>query len=348
MGKPLAPTGAWEVESYRPAHQVDLLGLWNRSFGDRRNYRWLSPELWQERVELAHGGDAFNPDFLQVALEGDRVVGFCHGGLWSGDFIEQVFGHERPAEGAGYLALIVVDSDYRRQGVGRSLLAALTKVLRRESSLDTLAVLADGRGYNPFYGNFLAPIPPLWGTTEGIAVPQADLGTRSAMGALGFDQDAIGVTMTWRGSEAESRGSRGDNLGNERSVDIVMHPDYQPFLGTSDGSKFPLENKSVTWVAIQDTIQVGTLIAYPLETDKSSDAGPLGGEQRWAIYSLEVESASRGRGVGRALLEHAKGYLQERGVAEMETFVIPDESPGAVHIYRAAGFEKKESWVIYS
>ncbi|OLF10609.1 GNAT family N-acetyltransferase [Actinophytocola xinjiangensis] len=54
--------------------------------------------------------------------------------------------------------------------------------------------------------------------------------------------------------------------------------------------------------------------------------------------SFMVAADVRGRGVGRAMVEHALGWARERGYAGMQFNAVAESNVGAVELYRRLGF----------
>lgn len=54
--------------------------------------------------------------------------------------------------------------------------------------------------------------------------------------------------------------------------------------------------------------------------------------------SFMVAADARGRGVGRALVEHALGWARERGYAGMQFNAVAETNRGAVELYERLGF----------
>ncbi|MGE3166119.1 MAG: N-acetyltransferase family protein [Planctomycetota bacterium] len=313
-----------EIVEYRAAFRTELVDLWGRLFAGRRHFRPLDRATWVREIERS----GFDPCGLRVAFHGDRVIGFAHGGVWQGDFLR----HYRPhfvGDRLPYLAMVGVAPEMRRRGVGRALVSALATTFGAR-------VEPDGRMFNPFYGNSAAPRPPLWGTTEGAAVPIDDAAARGFFRALGFAEVAEAHSQLLNLTAAARTVATGPSAAD---VEIISERDYLPALGTSTGRTFGETNVSRTWIAVEGTVQRAALVAYPFAT-------PAAGAD-WAIYSLEVEPAARGRGLGtvllRAFLRELREELQARTV---ETLVIPAESPAALRLYTAHGFESVARWIV--
>ena len=60
--------------------------------------------------------------------------------------------------------------------------------------------------------------------------------------------------------------------------------------------------------------------------------------RRLTIEDIEVAPGHRGRGIGRALMEHADGFARERGAEHLWLEVSTVNAP-AVHAYRRMGFD---------
>jgi GNAT superfamily N-acetyltransferase len=322
---------------YTSARREAVIALWNRTFRAMRNFLPFDRASWRNRIEelvvpadtgaLAGAGPTrFDPRLFRLALDRDDVVGFAHGGTWEDVFLARLLPQGRRAR-VGTLLVIAVDPSRRRRGVARALLADLAGALERIHGV-TGELCADGRGYNPFYGNFLAPAPPPWGTPEGIALPAADQGSRAFFRSAGFREEAEAVTRV-RSLAAPPRFAREVPEG----FIIEEVENWQPILGTDDGAPFPLPNRSRTWVMREGDSQRAALVAFPFSAE------------RWGIHSFEVEAARRGEGLGRLLLEYALAAVARRGAREIEALAHPTESPEGDHLYERLDFAAAEHWV---
>ncbi len=330
-----------ECVAYRTSMREGLVAVWNDAFGSRRNFLPMDIDRWKDRIELANQGDAFEPELFRVALVDGSPVGFVHGGIWEGEFLTSLVPDNDPSAGGfgamGHLSLIGVATTHRRRRIGSALLDSLRDtigVLREPG----LPLVVDGRVFNAFYGNFFAPRPPLWGTTEGVAVAADDDASRAFLENVGFKVDQIAQSLVT--DPRIPRDATRQAYEPELDIEVVEDDDYQAILGSQGGTSFPYPNQSHSWVAIHDRVQIGYLIAFPFEE------GPE--EKRWGIYSLEVEPKHRGRGVARRLMSRAMEFWRERGVTEVEALVLPDESPGAGRLYASAGFESAAEWLIFA
>ncbi len=325
---------------FSPEYRDAVIALWNRVFGTMRNFTPLARESWRTRIEVLSlpggrdtlsgaGPTRFDPSLFRLAVVRDRVVGLIHGGTWEDDFLARLLpGGRRPR--IGTLLVIAVDPDHRRQGIGRALLEDLTTTLERNHGIEG-SLCADGRGYNPFYGNFLAPLPPPWGTPEGIALPAADEGARAFFRSAGFREDAEGVS---RCRDLRDRPRFSHEIPGGFVAEEIE--DWQPILGTDDGTAFPIANASRTWILREGDSQRAAIVAFPL----------LAGGTRWGIHSFEVEASRRGEGLGTLLLEYALAAVAKRGAAEIEALALPSEAPEADHLYECHGFVAEERWVV--
>lgn len=318
-------------ESYRASWRGDVVRLWNQVFASFPNFQPLDRFAWKARIETPD----FEPRYLRLAIVEDRVVGFAHGGLWGGEFL-QLLMPEVSTPVVGFLAMIGVDPEYRRQGVARSLVQDLRAELA-SAGADFLAgaelpFSADGRMFNPFYGNSQAPVAPLWGTTEGAAVPTSEVAALGFFDELGFSEVGEAVSMVRQLSDSPEEAAPATS-----AYEIVVDQDYLPVLGDRTGRTFGTPNSSRTWVAVDDMCQRAALIAYPLSVPRGS----------WGIFSLEVEQEARGQGIASLLLDRLCADLAQEGAASVETLTVPAESPDAHHLYEKFGFVPTQRWKIF-
>jgi GNAT superfamily N-acetyltransferase len=102
-------------------------------------------------------------------------------------------------------------------------------------------------------------------------------------------------------------------------------------LGLGEWRTAPPAGPGRLWVADGDAGIAGCVGL----TGDSAAVGRL----RWFL----VDPSARGAGLGRALLQTALRFARESGYGSvvLETF---SELAGAAHMYRAAGFERVDSW----
>lgn len=325
---------------YRAVHREAVIGLWNRVFSEMPNHQPFDAAGWLARIEefsapgggggLAGAGPTcFDPRLFRLAVLEDRVIGFVHGGTWEDTFLARLL----PAGAAarlGTLLVIAVDPDHRRAGIGRALLRDLESTLHDTHGVEP-PLRPDGRCFNPFYGNFVAPLPPPWGTAEGIAVPAGAEGTRAFFRAVGFREDEEAVT---RVRSLADRPRFGGSFPEGVVVEEIE--DYQPILGSDDGAAFPIANASRTWVLRERDEQLAALVAYPIREDGT----------HWGIHSFEVTPLRRGAGLGGSLLEYVLSSLAARGAERLEALAVPREAPEADRLYDRHGFVVAHRWVV--
>ncbi len=335
----MAATGPRFI-GFSAAYRDKTIALWNRVFRAMPNFVPLDRDTWRARVEefavpggesaVAGSGPArFDARLFRLALLEDEVVGFAHGGTWEDEFLARLLPQGEPAR-LGTLLLIAVDPRVRRRGIGRALLHDLETVLKETQSVEP-PLCADGRGYNPFYGNFVAPLPPPWGTAEGIAVLGTSADARGFFQACGFREEVEAVT---RQRDLGDRPSFSGELPAGAVIEEIA--DYQPILGSDDGSPFPVPNESRTWLVRVGDVQLGAVVGFPLRRDGS----------RWGIHSFEVDPSRRGEGLGRMLLSYVISALAARGVETLEALALPIEGAEADRLYEKLGFEKTDRWIV--
>ncbi|MEM7164951.1 MAG: GNAT family N-acetyltransferase [Planctomycetota bacterium] len=314
-------------ESYRSVDRPALIQLWNDVFREQRHFLPMTEQLWRERIERtldSGGGDtAFEPELLRVAHDDQQVVGFAHGGEWHEAWCRALFPGTR-LRAAGYLACIAVTPAARRSGVGRGLVASLRATIDQRAGA-SVPLRVDGRMFNPYYGNGRAPTAPLWGTPEGLAVAAGDAAMRAFLADCGFleHQTAVALAATPSAGRASQR------------CKIEVRDDCSPVLGTDLTEPFLETNRSRTWLALRDGEAAGALVAYPL-------SGRV-----WGIHSLQVHPDHEGSGLGSALISRLLSDLVE--VADsVEVLTLPEESPGALHLYSKAGFQPVADWLIFT
>jgi GNAT superfamily N-acetyltransferase len=64
------------------------------------------------------------------------------------------------------------------------------------------------------------------------------------------------------------------------------------------------------------------------------------------LEDLYVKSEYRGRGYGKALLQHLAGICNERGYGRFQWWVLDWNSP-AIEFYRSLGAEAMSEWTVY-
>ena len=263
----------------------------------------------------------FESEGFHLALDGDEILGFVHAGSLPAN-------PEQESDARlGYIACLHVMPHRRRCGIGSQLLQRTSRYLD-----GCEGVFLDGQCLAPFYGNVQGPFTPFWGTTEGISIPHQDESTHKFLHRYGFSIRHEAVSLEWSGRlPAPSPG------GEET---LVVLEEAAPRLGETIAHHLPLRgtNGFFTVVALGDGCVDATAIVFPLT--------PLG-EERWALYELQVAPSARGAGLGQRLVGRVIQEAGNRGATRIEVTTIPDLSPAAHHIYQSFGFREEARWNIY-
>lgn len=320
---------------YSPTLLPAFVDFWNRAFADRRNFLPLTPEAFEARVvSKSNAIEAFDAQEVLLAVEGlpPRVVGVVHAGIWPEAFVRAL----DPAwKGGtrGYIALIAVDPDFRRRGIGSELWSRAATCLR-----GCRDIVIDGQCLNPFYGNSDGPETPFWGTPEGISVGWLDRATRRFFERRGYAPRHRASHLQW--TPAPRPGTvRIPSAPMDYQIRILEKRYPEPGKFLSDPPRYVPHHPFTCVAAVNRAGRVGGLISFfPL-------VGPAG--KRYAIYEWQVVAEMRNTGMGEALMAAAQGRLRALGAVSCDALTLPDLSPAAFSLYNRAGFNEVDAWAIY-
>ncbi|MGJ9421545.1 N-acetyltransferase family protein [Aeromicrobium sp. CF3.5] len=102
-----------------------------------------------------------------------------------------------------------------------------------------------------------------------------------------------------------------------------------PVLDDAEARGFWLGTPGHVLVAVVDGVVVGSARMGPNRPAQGAHVGTA---------SFMVGTAARGRGVGRALGEHAVGWLSEHGFAAVQFNAVVESNTVAVDLWRSLGF----------
>lgn len=323
-----------KLVTYAPRLLPAVVRFWNRAFAAKRNFLPVTEALFRRRVTGRRDGlEPFDPRTFVAAVEDGEVVGLVHGGVRP-EAVCRALDEEWPGGPQGYVALLYVEPERRRRGIGDALWHRAL-----ESLQGTRQVTLDGSCFNPFYGNSEGPFAPFWGTPEGVSVEWDDSPTKKWLARKGFAPRFKGVHLAAELGPGLSVADVRRALARQR-VDLRVLAGEIPELGRPAGQRRPVLPglDFLTVQAVRAGRTVGVLVAYPLAEVR---------EGLWAVYEAAVVEEFRGRALGRRLLEAALAGMRERGALRCEVLTLPELSPGAFRLYAAAGFARLCNWAIY-
>lgn len=318
-----------EFRSYSDDLLPAIVGFWNRSFADRRNFFTVTESLFRERViDKRTEIERFDPGLYLLALDGEQVVGIVHGGVRPEALCRLLFPHW-PGGTQGYIAFLHVSPSHRDRGIGSELWHRIHDALGGVKQ-----VALDGQCINPFYGNSEGPLTPFWGTPEGISVAWEDAETKKFLARRGFAPryKAVQLELTVRSARVESADIPG--------IEIRLSEDFYPELGVTYGSaaRYRKGGPYRCAAAIVSGKTVGVLGWYP-----GVEVGP----GRFAIYEAIVAEDYQGKGIGRVLIATAISRMREEGAERCDVLTLPEIADAAHRLYLSVGFTPCANWAIY-
>lgn len=335
MSRSPGPPAHTQIRSFAPADLDPLVTFWNRAFAGRRNFYPLTAAEFQQRV-LACA--AFDPAGLILAWhtagQTAALVGMVH-----------AF-RPPPAEPAyaGWgrhhtLALIYVEPEMRRQGIGARLLRAA------ENWLYYCPVFVASQA-QPCYGTLEGPQPPFFGSTQrmGIAAGETELiHFLARRGYRAHDPGEVSLRLAHLGTPAQPAPPDLDAHG----LRLVSFSHQAPFAGDEQ----PDRQDYAHWASRHDLPYAGVGLV--------DHSGTLHGHISWfpmrqagwaAVANFWVDLPLRGLGLGRYLLDQALYEMAHAPAPRGGYQAVAVQShlvhhPVAVALYQRHGFEIDEAWV---
>jgi mycothiol synthase len=282
-------------------------------------------------LHLRHGGDTGDRSLLLYAPAdtGERLVGYAH--LDPTDLVR------------GPSAELVIDPDYRRQGLGRRLVQAL----RAETPGSGLRVWA--HGLHPA-GEFLASTlgfdsqRELWQMRRSLYAPLPPMrlpaGVELRPFVPGKDDAAWLAVNAAAFAEHPEQGRWTAADLSRRRAESWFDPDG--FLLAERGSElvgFHWTKVHGTEPHVHDSAEHDPQGGHRHE--HPSSPGPAGSdhghERLGEVYVVGVLPSERGSGLGRALMLAGLNHLRAAGLATAMLYVDADNEP-AIRLYERLGF----------
>lgn len=306
------------TDAFSPDDVSEIVAFWNRSFSHQRLFAPLTEELFRARVM---GRAAFRPEGMRIARVGGDIVGI---------------GHASRKGREGFLSLLYVVPEFRRQGIGGRLLDELDERWGALPRLRAGAVIFD-----PIYGvdfddrrTWGGPRMPYWGASEGLAPLANDLETRDFLVKRGFVPEDAYYSMLIRGLR-----TRSEDVLNRRERFNIGGREYEIRV---------VENSSVR--------QKPYRFEVPHRACQLWAGGRALGECMWfafdddiaVIYDFYLLPEGRGKGLGRAVLLRCLADIKDAGLDQCDLTTGSRRNARAVKIYRMAGFRVERVWQPYA
>jgi ribosomal protein S18 acetylase RimI-like enzyme len=313
------------VIEYRSFHNSDpprIVALWHAGQLGRGAAEGFTTDAFET---LIFAQPYFERTGLIVACEGSSIVGFVHAGF--GPNADETW----LDRSCGVICAVLVHPNYRRQGIGRKLVALAEDYLRRAGARTLFAGAAAPR--DPFYFG-------LYGGSQPAGFLQSDAALGLFFPALGYEQ-----AERWLVYQRDMNRS-----SDPMSFRLATHRRKTQLL-ISD------QTKRQTWWWIT---RFGRLESLQFLLVPKGGGQPLASlsvvgldlylrkwnERAVGLLDLQVESAERKKGYGQAILVEVCRRLKTELITKLEAHAL-DTDVAALAVLKSAAFEHVDTGIVY-
>lgn len=310
---------------FRSFHNLDppqLVKLWHEAELGRGAAGGFSTDAFET---LNFSQPYFDRKGLIVACDGSRIVGFVHAGFGPNDD-ESALSYE-----AGVICALIVHPQYRRQGIGRGLLARAEDYL---NSAGTKSIVAGpAPPLDPFYVG-------LYGGSQPAGFLDSDPCARLFLGALGYERGT-----EWRiyqrdmNTQQEPMNFRLATLRRKTQLAISDRPGGETWwwltrMGRIESLLFLLVPKGNG-----TPIASVTVVGLDLYLQKW-------GERAVGLLDLQVNEDERKQGYGQAILVEVCRRLKSELVTRIEAHALKQDV-ASIRVLESAGFQHVDTGAVY-
>lgn len=314
-----------DVIEYRSFHNADppkLAALWQQCRLGRGAADGLTPDAFET---LVYSQTYFDPAGLIVAVDQGRAVGYVHAGFGA-NTDESALSRE-----AGVICLVMVHPEYRRQGIGRQLVARAEAYLTHSGSTSITAGPAAPR--DPFYVG-------LYGGAETSGFLESDPNAAPFFTAIGYAPDSRHLVF-----QRDNR-NRNDPISIRlvairRKMDVTVNdqPDHPTWwwqcrYGRLDSLVFHLAPKGGG-----KPVASACVMGLDFYLKKWH-------ERAVGISSLYVDNIERRKGYGQALVLDISRRLRDEMITRLDAHV-PEANTAVAELIRSIGFEQVDTGIVY-
>ncbi len=307
-----------EIRTFQGKDELELLDVWHRAMSSDR----ISASLFRTQVLLDPN---FHPDYVPVAVEDGRVVGFI---LCLARRVPYFLQGMDPTE--AWISAFGVHPDYRGHGIGSALFERIMGKLREEGR-ETVDI-------SPYVPNYFVPGVDTQAYPDTIRFMQERIGFETLYHAISMGADLSGFQVP-DDIQARIERSEAEEDLTIRPIEAADIPDLMPFLVEHFGwdwfrhaQSYLLEyfGDSPHRICFLVAREKGDLVGFCQQ--RNERFGPFG-----------VRPDCRNRGIGRMLLFKCLEQMSAKQVY-FAYFLWTDED--AARLYSLAGFERRREFAV--
>jgi ribosomal protein S18 acetylase RimI-like enzyme len=310
---------------FRPFHNTDpprISQLWNDAclgFGAALDF----PNEALDMLVLSE--HYFDRQGLIVAMDDGEAVGFVHAG----------FGFNAEGTGIsfeeGVICAVIVRNDFRRQGLGRQLVARAEEYLIRRGAKSIYAGESNRR--NPFYLG-------LYGGAESVGFLESDKNADPFFKALGYEPlQKYELLRRSLVVAKEPFDPRGVAIKRTMKLAILDTPPGANWWWMTRYGRF--ESLSFVLAPNSGGTPPALVSCWGMEFHAQTR-----GERTVGITGLSVDENERRKGLGRTLVSEMMRRLREDLVGQAEVAVRADD-PAGLGLFQSLGFTPFDTGVVY-
>jgi ribosomal protein S18 acetylase RimI-like enzyme len=315
------------VVAYRRFRNADLpkiLRLWNESGLGRGAAQNVSCD---EFDGLVTAQPYFDPAGLILATtDNEKVIGFVHAGFVADET------KSRLSKKTGIICAIVVDPEYRRQGIGRELMRRVEQYLQNSGAETIFAGAADPR--DPFYRG-------LYGGSEPAGFLESDAAAAPFLAALGYVPVERHLIFQRDLQPGGPEVVCVRLINAKRQAKLAAATAYEPkdwWWSTRQGRLDSMQ-LGLTPKAGGSLIARVCVVGLDLYTS-GWNARAIG------ITGLQVAEVQRRKGFGQLLLDEVCRRVREE-LIELAEAHVPAADTAGIAVLKSAGFHQVDAGIVY-
>lgn len=308
--------------TFRNSDPPALAEIWRSQPVERGRLQSMSASLFEQFVLSK---PYFDNAGLIVATDDDRPIGFAHAAFGPTDT------GQRLSTRFGSTCLVMVRTEYRRQGIGSALLRHCEAYLQERG-----AEVVYGGGIAPFNGFYLG----LYGGSELPGVLDSDLAAQRLFQSHGYREvDRVHVL------EREITGYRPPvdrnqmQIRRRSAIEAVLDPPPESWWEACAWSGLDQKRYELT---LRETRSV----AASASTWSLEPLSAGWGVRAAGIFALDVDAAVRRQGIATYLVGDIMRQLAEQGLGLVQVQTMRHNEP-ALKLYEKLGFNLVNQGAVY-